>query len=255
MKTETQQTEVIVKSVRDMPGNVYRIELQVPGSQEPLHWHAGQYLELVMPDGRARAYSIASAPGDGRSIELHIQCYANHEKACEVVEYLSSVGEVTINIPKGNCLLESCPDRPVVFIAAGTGFAQMKAMLEQCFEERRFQHVGKSAQKVPPLFLYWGVRRAEGFYMAELARQWAEQGLLEFHPVVSERGPDDDWHGRHGLLYQAVLDDSKRFPDAVFYISGSPEMVYATVDGLTAAGVAESDIHSDVFDYAPRKSE
>ncbi len=239
---ETMQYRVKVERLELVEESVYQVILRSADSQR-LQWSAGQYLELVMPTGTPCAYSIASAPADdGMTLELHIQCYQDHERAREVIEHLQTAETVIIRLPNGNCHIGSCPDTALVLIAAGTGFAQMKAIIEQCLK------VGHKH----PLHLYWGARRPSGFYMPELPLTWAVEHKVQYHPVVSEPEADDDWNGRHGLLYKAVLDDCENFRDAHFYISGSPAMVYATLDELVAAGFPKEHIHSDVFDYCPR---
>ena len=237
-----EQRLVTVESLNTVAGDVYQVILR-SADNRPLAWHAGQYLEVVMPEGAPCAYSIASATAeDGMSLELHIQCYPGHQRALEVIEHLRSGRPVTINLPKGNCHIGDCPQTPLVFIAAGTGFAQMKAMIEQSFLSSH-SHA---------LYLYWGVRRPSGFYMPSLPVYWSSEKSVQYHPVVSEPEADDDWNGRHGLLYKAVLDDKEQLKGAHFYISGSPDMVYSTLDELVAAGFPQEHIHSDVFDYCPR---
>ena len=237
----TEHRLVSVDSLNIITGDVYQVILRSADGRG-LAWHAGQYLEIVMPEGSPCAYSIASAPAeDGMTLELHIQCYPGHQRAQEVIEYLRSGQVITINLPKGSCHIGDCPQAPLVFIAAGTGFAQMKAMIEQSFLNSHEY----------PLHLYWGVRRPSGFYMPSLPVHWSSEGV-QYHPVVSEPEADDDWNGRHGLLYKAVLDDTEQLKGAHFYISGSPDMVYSTFDALVAEGFPAEHVHSDVFDYCPR---
>jgi phenol/toluene 2-monooxygenase (NADH) P5/A5 len=39
----------------------------------PLGFNPGQYVQLHLPGGGTRPYSLASAPADGRRIELHVK--------------------------------------------------------------------------------------------------------------------------------------------------------------------------------------
>ena len=241
MSDKAVQRNVKVTRVSKISGDVFQVVLRAEGEQ-PIYWAAGQYLELVMPSGEPCAYSIASAPCDGLHLELHIQCYPGHARAREVIDYLRASSTVAVCIPKGDCHLGDCPDTPLVFIAAGTGFAQMKAMVEHALQ----------IDHGYPVHLYWGVRHPSSFYMPSLPVYWASEKGIDYHPVVSEPDAEGDWNGRHGLLYQAVLDDIEQLAGAHFYISGSPDMVYTTLDGFMAAGVPEANVHSDVFAYCPR---
>ena len=245
MSKGTLQRRVQVARLSKISGDVYQVILRAI-DDAPLEWAAGQYLEIVMPEGNPCAYSIGSAQDAGSqepaSLELHIQRIPGHKRAREVIDHLKTAPEILVNIPKGNCHLGDCPDTALVFIAAGTGFSQMKSMIEQTI----------ASGHPHPVSLYWGVRHSSGFYMPSLPVYWASEKGVKYHPVVSDPEGDSDWHGRYGLLYQAVLDDKQSLPGAHFYISGSPDMVYSTLDELVAAGFPKEHIHSDVFDYCPR---
>ncbi|MCY4473238.1 MAG: hypothetical protein OXC07_10560 [Kistimonas sp.] len=237
------QRRVRVKHVLRCAAHVYQVFLEREDGEPPLFWEAGQYLELIVPGGRPCAYSIASAPGtQGGDLELHIQCHPGHSRAQSVIEHLQSHRSVDIILPKGECHLGQCPQTPLVLIAAETGFSQMKAMVEYSLLQ------GHSH----PVHLYWGARRPEAFYMPGLPVFWASEKGLHYHPVVSEPDSLDEWSGRHGQLYQSVLEDQEQLMGAHFYICGSPDMVYATFDALLDAGFPAGSIHSDVFSYSPR---
>ncbi len=45
-----------------------------PGTaREALSFYAGQYINILLPDGEKRSVSFATAPGVGREIELQIR--------------------------------------------------------------------------------------------------------------------------------------------------------------------------------------
>jgi CDP-4-dehydro-6-deoxyglucose reductase len=89
----------------------------------------------------------------------------------------------------------------MLFMAGGTGFAPIKALIEHCL------HAGIDR----PMVLYWGVHSLKDLYMRDLPGRW-QQGHADFTfiPVLSDPLPEDQWNGRTGLVHQAVLDD---FPD------------------------------------------
>jgi CDP-4-dehydro-6-deoxyglucose reductase len=102
--------------------------------------------------------------------------------------------------------------------------------------------------------LYWGVRRPQEFYRLPVWEEWQRLPNLFLHPVVSDPQPADGWSGRCGLLHQAVCAD---FPDLRalrVYASGSPAMVYGTLDALVEAGMEARQMRADVFAYAPRSA-
>ena len=117
-----------VVDVRSISHDVYRVELQLPRRRE-LSFHAGQYLSVNLPDADPCYFSIASSPSD-QNIELHIQATPEWVSAQKVIDALTSGGEVTVELPHGKACLASVPTRPLLLVAAGTGFAQMKSLVD-----------------------------------------------------------------------------------------------------------------------------
>ncbi len=219
--------------------NIYRVILRPHQGAVP-DFRPGQYLEIMLDDGRVSAFSIASPPGQ-KELELHIQKVPASANSIQLFNELER-GYVQVRMPKGRCFLpENIADRPLVFIAASTGFAQMKSMIEFTL----------AAANHPDIYLYWGASSPEGFYLPNLPIYWAAPHF-HYHPVVSDVTEKDGWQGRQGLLFEAVIDDKDQFTEGEVFISGSPQMVYATFDALLACHFRAEQIHSDVFEYAPR---
>lgn len=219
-----------------MGSDVWRVLLRMPAGK-PLRYHAGQYLLLTRPDGEASAFSIASAPHEGRDLELHI--LGREPTTCALIEQLRSERIARVQIPLGDCHLAQLPDRPIVLIAAGTGLSQMQSMVQHLL------NIGFPHQ----LHLYWGVRHGDELYQAAHWESWTQNSKLVLHQIVSDH---PEWAGRQGLLHQAINQDLGDLSQYEFYVSGSPNMVYATLDALVAAGMPAEQMHADVFSYAPR---
>ena len=217
-------------------GDVFRVCLRTPAGKVP-RYHAGQYLLLQRPDGEMAAFSLASAPHAGRELELHI--LAREDSSIALLEHLRSTGMARVQMPYGDTHLADLPDGPLVLIAAGTGMGQMHSLIEHC----------RAAGFAHPVHLYWGARRPEDFYELPHWAEWQQLDNLHLHQVVSDQC---GWQGRCGLLHEAVRED---FPDLKalhVYASGSPAMVYATLDALVEAGMDAHQMRADVFAYAPR---
>jgi CDP-4-dehydro-6-deoxyglucose reductase len=97
--------------------------------------------------------------------------------------------------------------------------------------------------------LYWGVRRPEDFYEIRHWDEWKSLPNLFLHKVVSDLC---GWEGRCGMLHEAVCEDIADLSGVSVYGSGSPAMIYATLDALVAAGMDAHQMRADVFAYAPR---
>ncbi|MEX6500888.1 CDP-6-deoxy-delta-3,4-glucoseen reductase [Pseudomonas zhanjiangensis] len=217
-------------------GDVYRVLLRAPAGKVP-RYHAGQYLLLQRGDGEFAAFSLASAPLSGRELELHI--LARDASSRALIEHLRAQGFARVQLPFGDTHLAELPDGPLVLIAAGTGMAQMHSLIEHC-RAAGFEH---------PVHLYWGARRPEDFYALPCWDEWQQLPNLFLHQVVSD---PVDWQGRRGLLHEAVREDFGDLKALHVYASGSPAMVYATLDALVEAGMDARQMRADVFAYAPR---
>jgi CDP-4-dehydro-6-deoxyglucose reductase len=220
----------------DLGGDVFRLRLSAPAGKVP-RYHAGQYLLLQRDGDDYAAFSLASAPHCGRELELHV--LARDEATIALVKQLRDSGLVRVKMPFGDTHLAELPDGPLVLIAAGTGMSQMHSLIEHC-RASGFAH---------PVHLYWGARRPEDFYALEHWAQWQQVPNLFLHQVVSDQC---GWQGRCGLLHEAVREDFADLKALHLYASGSPAMVYATLDALVDAGMDAHQMRADVFAYAPR---
>ncbi|BAN51184.1 CDP-6-deoxy-delta-3,4-glucoseen reductase [Metapseudomonas resinovorans] len=217
-------------------GDVWRVRLRAPAGKPP-RYHAGQYLLIEREDGESSAFSMASAPSAGRDIEVHI--LARENSALALLEQLQRGGMARVKMPFGDTHLAELPEGPLVLIAAGTGMGQMHSLIEHC----------RAAGFKYPVHLYWGVRRPEDFYELAHWDEWRRLPNLFLHQVVSDQC---GWQGRCGLLHEAVCEDFPDLGTLRVYASGSPAMVYATLDALVAAGMDAHQMRADVFAYAPR---
>lgn len=227
-----------VDEMETLAHDVMRVYLKLPENQR-LQFLAGQYLDFLMEDGRRRAFSIANAPHDDDRIELHIRRVPGGEFTDYVFDEMKPGSIERIQAPLGGFYLREDSERPLIFMAGGTGFAPLKGIIEHAF------HIGINR----PMHLYWGVRSEQDLYLANLAAQWAEEHEnVQFTPVLSE--PDEGWTGATGWVHEAVVADYPDMSSHDLYMSGPPPMVFAGKDAFLAAGLSEDNMYSDVFEWA-----
>lgn len=236
-----------ITATEKLNSDVYRVRIKLPATASlAAEFYAGQYLDLILPDGRQASFSIGSAPEQGRDLELHIRHVPESEMSTAIVNHLLTSDSVEVELPKGNCFLQAHkidPDIRFIIAAASTGFAQVKSVVEHLLAN----------QCGNQLHIYWGARVEEDMYLEKLPQQWAaEHPNVHFEPVVSEPEKSPGWRGRTGLLPAAILEDFPDFDDVEIFTSGSPAMVYALLDACEARGFDGAKMHSDVFAYAPR---
>lgn len=220
----------------EVGGDVWRVMLRAPAGKPP-RYHAGQYLMIARDDGEKSAFSMASAPESGRDLEFHV--LAREASAQNLIKQLQRDGMARVELPFGDTHLGELPDGPLVLIAAGTGMGQMHGLIEHC-RSKGFPY---------PVHVYWGVRRPEDFYELKHWDEWKTLPNLHLHKVVSDLC---GWEGRCGMLHEAVCEDFADLKSIQVYASGSPNMVYSTLDALVVAGMDAHQMRADVFAYAPR---
>jgi CDP-4-dehydro-6-deoxyglucose reductase len=226
------------------------LTLQLPSS-ETFRFYAGQYVEIILKDGKRRSYSMANSPDNAASLELHVR----HMPGGLFTDHVFGTGQtqmkereiLRLEGPFGSFFLREDTDKPIVFLASGTGFAPIKAILEHMIEQ------GIHRQAV----LYWGGRRPQDLYMDELARTW-EQQLPGFRyiPVVSDALEQDHWDGRTGFVHQAVMKDYPDLSGHEVYACGAPIVVEsARRDLVSQCGLPDDAFFADAFTSAADSAE
>jgi CDP-4-dehydro-6-deoxyglucose reductase, E3 len=219
--------------------DVMRLVLRPPQGQT-LQRLAGQYLDVLLADGKRRAFSIANAPHSGPQIELHVRHVAGGDFTRRVFTEVNVGAVLRVEGPLGTFVPREDSERPMLLVAGGTGFAPIKALVEH------FLHLGSRR----PMHLYWGARRLEDLYLRQLPEQWAATTpSLHFIPVISDV---EEAHGvRSGLVHEAVLEDWPDLSAFDIYMSGPPALIDAGRRSFTQAGLPEERLYYDSFDYAP----
>jgi CDP-4-dehydro-6-deoxyglucose reductase len=202
---------------------------------EYIDYQAGQYLKVIL-ENEELSFSIANAPLGSKHYELHIRHSPENPSTKRLLAEIKKQGELTINLPFGACTMEALnPNSPILFIAGGTGFAPVKAMIEQLL-----------ASSDPRSFeLFWGARSKNDLYWGEALQHWhthttrfqnlcllSEGANMSLAPKVLAQ------HQGDLALWQLVL-------------SGPFDMVYRLRDTFYAAGVPLDRMYSDAFAFEP----
>ena len=83
---------------------------------------------------------------------------------------LAAGDTVRVDGPRGDFVLDEESTRPLVFIAADTGFAPVKSLIEHAM----------ALEAAPAIHLIWIASRPGGHYLDNLCRSWRE-ALDDFH--------------------------------------------------------------------------
>jgi NAD(P)H-flavin reductase/ferredoxin len=196
--------------------DVVCMKLRFPAG-EKVRFQAGQYLQVLLPGGERRSYSMANPPQQNDGAELHIRVLPDGAFSQFLSGGLAVGDTVEVELPHGDFHWREQHKGPVVMLASGTGFAPLKSMLEDAFRRGLQREIS----------LYWGARTPSDLYLINLARDWATNRGIRFEPVISESTAGDGWQGRTGLVHEAVLADHASLAEHVVYACGAPPMVAA----------------------------
>ena len=231
-----------VHSLQKLTDDVIVLQLKLPAS-EKLQFLAGQYLEFLLRDGTRRSFSMGNAPHDAELVEIHVRHVPGGQFTDHVFGKMKEKDILRFEAPLGTFFLRETSEKPIVFVASGTGFAPIKAIIEHAIHK----------EIVRPMTLYWGGRRPKDLYMHELAQKWAAEygAFFDYVPVVSDVQPEDGWTGRTGFVHRAVMEDFPDLSDYQVYACGVPIMVdSAKKDFVDKCKLPEDEFYADSFTTA-----
>ena len=220
--------------------DVMEIHLRLPAS-ERLQFLAGQYIDILLKDGKKRSFSLANAPHDDAVLQLHVRHVPGGVFTDQVFSTMKQKDILRFNGPHGGFFLREESDKPIILLAGGTGFAPIKAIVEHALAEGCTR----------PMTIYWGARAKQDLYQHALPESWAAaHAHVGYVPVLSEPQATDAWTGRTGLVHQAVLDDHADLSGFEVYACGSPAMIDAARADFLARGLPEDAFFADAFTFS-----
>lgn len=237
-----QRFPAIVKRCTPVADDVAVIDLRLPLHQY-LMYAAGQYVDLLLPDGQRRSYSIATPPKVPEGV-IDLQLHIRHLPGGVFTDHLFNDGlkpreKFQIEGPLGTFFLREESDKPIVMVASGTGYAPIRSILLDMFRR----------DIARPVTLYWGGRKRADLYAMEEALRFAEEhGHFHFVPVLSEAAAADAWNGRTGFVHRAVMEDVPDLSAYQVYACGAPVMVSAArTDFVAQCGLPDAEFFADSF--------
>lgn len=230
-----------LSAIEKLAPDVAVLRLQLPANMV-LKYRAGQYVEFILRDGSRRSYSMATAPhnlGEPPQIELHVRHMPGGKFTDHVFGAMKEREILRLEGPFGTFFLREDSTKPIVLLASGTGFAPIKAIMEQMQQQ--------GTQR--PTVLYWGCRSKRDLYL----QSWVDAQLpnmphLRYVPVLSEPRDEDGWRGRTGLVHEAVMHDLPDLSGHEVYACGTPLMVDAAQrDFVARCGLPADAFYADSF--------
>lgn len=233
--------------VRDFDGTVARIETLTPTIKgvwirldRPMHFQAGQYVNLELPGGiGSRAFSIASPPSADGEVELNIRIVPGGQGTTYVHETLRAGERVRITGPYGRFFVKKSAAVPVLFMAGGSGLSSPRSMILDLLAE---------GFELPITLVYGQRSRDELYYHEEFLALAAQHSNFRYVPALSHEPEGSDWSGFRGFVHEAAraaFDNDFRGHKA--YLCGPPLMIEACISTLMQGRLFERDIYTEKF--------
>ncbi len=223
-------TQAKVEKIAPLTDSIVQLIL---APDEYVDYQAGQYLQIMLGD-EPLSYSIANAPLGSHHYELHIRHSQDNPYNKNLFAHIKEYGAVSISLPFGTCSIEHLdPQRPIIFIAGGTGFAPVNAMIEQLL----------ASDDLRPFSLFWGARSQSDLYLDEKVKNWQNHvSRFNYSSLLSEESKDT-------LASVVLATHGKDISQWQIVISGPFDMVYSTRDVLVNHGVSADHLFSDAFSF------
>ncbi|MDB5872746.1 MAG: Ferredoxin--NAD(+) reductase-like protein [Ramlibacter sp.] len=217
------------------------LQLRLAAGQRA-RFKAGQYLQVALPDGSRRSYSMANPPHESDTLQLHIR-HVPGGQFTQIVPQLKAGDVLEVELPFGNFELREESAAPMLCVVGGTGFAPVKSLLDDL--------VKKGIRRA--VTLIWGGRDRGGLYLMPAVERWKKTlPGFTFIPAVEDAADAQALGGFHGRVDDAVRAHHSSLDGHEVYCCGAPPMVTAVKKAcIEERGLDPHHFFSDVFVPGP----
>lgn len=157
-----QEVQAKVAKLEQLQDQVMQLHLRTSRSMV-LEFLAGQRVQICLPDGTCMEAGIASCPCDGLNLRFHIR-QVDDEFSRRVFSQLKKGAKLLLKGPLGNFTLNESSQKPLIFITAETGFAQVQSIIDHAI----------SIDPDREIDLYWLSAIPRGHYLSNYCRMWRD---------------------------------------------------------------------------------
>jgi ferredoxin-NADP reductase len=213
--------ELVVRGLRQESTNVMSLELALPDGSILPEWRPGAHLEIVLPSGMVRHYSLCSDPRDLHKYRLAVLRETGGRGGSEELHTGTRLGtKLTARGPRNLFKIEDGATH-YLLVAGGIGITPIMAMAQELVA------AGKSTRLV-----YCGSSRQTMAFIDELQEIMGDS--LALYPR-DERGRAD------------LLTEIKNAPAGTAVYACGPERLLADLQNITAETFGADAFHAELF--------
>lgn len=219
---------------------VCHLELVPAGDAVLPVWEAGDLVQVRAPGdpSRAREYTIASLPSDGR-LHLLVRQERHPDGSLGVAsgwltEQAAIGGTISLRLrAHGSFRIGGNAARPLILVGNGTGLAGLRSHLK----------ARAASEDRAPAWLLFGEREAahDRLYGEEID-EWLALGVLQRADLVFSRDQAERRYVQHRLLDEAQRVREWVAQGAAIYVCGSLEGMAGGVDAALSQVLAEEEL-------------
>jgi len=207
---------------------------------QPMSFHAGQFINLWKDNHLHRSYSIANLPSKENLIEMHIRYMPKGELSSWVFYKLKEGDVVDIQGPLGDCfyhLNKENKTKPMLLAGTGTGLAPLYGILSDALKQK---HQGK-------IYFYHGALSDKQLYFVKKIRQVIQKYDSVYYIPVALKSSGFVKDVVEGDLDKEVLKTTDSFDGWNVYLCGDAQMVRKIQKQVFLKGASLKSIHADAF--------
>lgn len=223
-----QQLTARVKSLSRLSENMMLLHLQTPRSHR-LRFLAGQSVTLGHAIAGSAEFPIASCPCNDRDLQFHVERGLGGAFGELVWNGMKAGDSVTVYGPWGDYLLKEDSPNKLIFLAFDRGFAPIKSLLEHSMARESNEEMA----------LIWAASPADGHYMNNLCRAWAD-ALENFHYLPLSMAGRESVDAAVAGVVERLQAEFPKAKQADLYLAGPETYIAPAVAQLTAAGFSKS---------------
>jgi ferredoxin-NADP reductase len=141
---------LVVDEVRIEAQDVRSLRLVATGGSELPSWQPGSHLDVLLPSGRCRQYSLCGDPADRSSYRIAVRRIADGGGSRELHDSISTGSALTVRGPRNAFPYVDAPG--YLFIAGGIGITPILPMIKQAAASGRpwqLVYTGRSPASMP----------------------------------------------------------------------------------------------------------
>ncbi|MBB5915066.1 ferredoxin-NADP reductase [Nocardia transvalensis] len=206
---------VVIDTVERQAPDVVSVTLRDPAGRPLPAWRPGAHLDVFLPSGRQRQYSLCGDPDDRFRYRIAVRLIPGGSGSREVHEELSAGDRIRIRGPRNAFTFVDAPS--YLFLAGGIGITPILPMVKAAGSRGRLVYTGRSRATMP---------------------------FLDELPDADIR-PDDEY----GAPDVAELIATAK-PGAAVYVCGPPPMLTAAQRSMFTLNPTGS-LHTERFSPPP----